>query len=591
MNRSAWFWAGLVLLGCPKERPRTVDAGTVDAGVATLIEVEPNNRPAQAMPLSRSTRVEAGLGLGADQSDQDWYQLSSDHPTLVDLSASGIPGSDVVLSVHDRDGNVLGTVNGEGEGKPERIPNLGVFGTILVQVSSAKRGSGGMYVLTALFKEPTPGLEAEPNDRAVDANAETLGETVSGFFTHAADEDWYRYELPGNTSSPAEPAPFSADAGTESTDASTPTADASVSLEDGGLRPDTSARVALRIELSAPAGVRPEIRVLSAAQALLFQARGVEEAPLQVRNVGVRAADRVVYVVVASAPKGPGKETRRGYNADVPYGLTVSVEEASENAEYEPNDDPGKATSLPERGFRQGFLSPRGDVDYYLVGGADAGLFRLELSGVDRLDLVLSVVRPMEEEGKSEEVLLRANDGALREPEILNDVFCTPTCTVKVEGAPRKVDGQWVRDFENSDDPYRLSVEPVADVASEEHEPNNSPATATPLSLVRPVRGTVHPKKDVDYFLLDLSARPVRTAIRARLTGILKVDVGLYLYRQGDGDKLVLVQAAERAKGDRPELIRYSAEPAAYLLEVRDSSKRPEANFQDSYQLVVEEGD
>jgi hypothetical protein len=68
------------------------------------------------------------------------------------------------------------------------------------------------------------------------------------------------------------------------------------------------------------------------------------------------------------------------------------------------------------------------------------------------------------------------------------------------------------------------------------------------------------------------------------------VDVGLYLYRQGEDGKPSLVQTSDRAKGDQPEVIRYSAEPGVYFLEVRDARNR-EANFQDAYQLTVEEGE
>ena len=98
--------------------------------------------------------------------------------------------------------------------------------------------------------------------------------------------------------------------------------------------------------------------------------------------------------------------------------------------------------------------------------------------------------------------------------------------------------------------------------------------------------GTILPKKDVDFFKLDLSDRPVRTALRADLLGILKVDTALFLYQLEDG-KRSLVQTANRAKGDATETISYSAEPGVYLFEVRDSKNR-EANFQDSYQLTVD---
>ena len=101
--------------------------------------------------------------------------------------------------------------------------------------------------------------------------------------------------------------------------------------------------------------------------------------------------------------------------------------------------------------------------------------------------------------------------------------------------------------------------------------------------------GTIHPRRDVDYYRVDLSDRMVRTPLRATLLGILKVDVGLYLHRVESDGSLTLVQTADRAKGDQPESIDYSAEPGTYLFEVRDSSKRYDANFQDRYQLTVQD--
>ena len=92
----------------------------------------------------------------------------------------------------------------------------------------------------------------------------------------------------------------------------------------------------------------------------------------------------------------------------------------------------------------------------------------------------------------------------------------------------------------------------------------------------------------MDYFRLDLSDRPVKTAVKATLTGILKVDVALFLYQKNDDGSLSLVQTSDRGKGDASEIIRYAAEPGVYLFKVQDSKNR-ESNFQDSYQLTVEE--
>lgn len=345
----------------------------------------------------------------------------------------------------------------------------------------------------------------------------------------------------------------------------------------------------LHIEVSAVKGVRLHVALLSAAEAPLFEVTGKDDEGLSLRNVGVRASDRVVYLVVKSAWTGTGKDARRGYNAEAPYTVSASIEPAGANAEFEPNDDLAHATVLPPNGYREGFLSPKTDQDYYVLRTDVPVLAHFELSGVNRLDLALEVVQP--QEGGGEQTVLRANDGEVKEPEILNNVLCATECVVKVEGASRKVDGKWVRDFENAEEPYRLKVQVVPDTGAEEREPNQDAKSATPVAIGTSIRGTIQPRRDADFYRLDLTARPVRTPIKATLLGILKVDLGLYLHRVNDDGSLTLVQTSDGAKGDRPEVIRYSAEPGIYLFEVKDATRRQESNFQDRYQLTVQEGD
>ena len=287
----------------------------------------------------------------------------------------------------------------------------------------------------------------------------------------------------------------------------------------------------------------------------------------------------MLYVVL----KPTGK---KGFNPGIYYTLTVAPEDTNGTTELEPNDEAAKATDLPSNSSRDGFISPRGDADYYRLVTDGPSVARLQLSGVEKLDLVLSVVKVTE--GKPEEVVLKANEGGVKEPEQLNDVFCNGSCLIRVDTPAKKVDGKWVRDDENADQAYKLSAAVSPDDGSEEHEPNNASAQATKVTLGKPVRGTVYPKKDADYFALDLQQQPVKTAITATLLGVLKVDVGLYLHRIGEDGKLTLVQTSDGAKGDKAETIRYSAEPGLYVFEVRDAKNR-EANFQDSYQLLVEE--
>lgn len=588
----AFVFAWASCLGS-KEAP---DAGVPDAGPRTVAEKEPNDRPDIAQPISESTIVSASLAANPSKPDEDWYLLQASSPKTVDLTVSGIPGADVAIEVYDSDRNRVLAVNGEGEGKPERIPNLGVKDKLFVKIFSARRGAGGAYTLTAIVADAAPGYELEPNDRAVDANALPLGQTVSGFIGHANDEDWYRVELPGPDAGTSAPEPTTPPVSTPDAGSSGDAGndggvtDAGATVADAGNAPSTPAApsMALKIQLTGVEGLRLSVSILSAAEAPLFETKTKEGEGLNLRNIGVRPSDRVVYVVVKSAWSGTGKDARRGFNSEKPYSLNVNIEEAGANAELEPNDDIGHATPLPTNGFRQGFISPKGDVDYYVLHSDPPGIYRLQLSGIEHVDLQLSVQR-MTDAG-TEQTAMRVNDGAIKEPEYLNNLFCAPDCFLRVEAAPRKVDGKIVHDQENPDQPYRLTVTPVQDIAHEEREPNNTAEDATPIALGQPMRGTIQPRRDVDDFKLDLSARPVRTPIKATLLGILKVDVALFLYRLEDDGKLSLVQTSNKGKGDQPEVIRYSAEPGIYVFEVRDTHNR-ESNFQDSYQLTVEESE
>jgi hypothetical protein len=566
---------GFIIAGCTCDKSGP-DSGTVDAGPRVLNEKEPNDRPDNAIELSGNSILEANLGADPSKPDEDWVVLKSALPRTVELSVTCPPGADIALEVMDESRASLALINAEGLGKPERLPNLDVSGKAYVRVIGTKKGAGGAYTLTAIFRERQPGFELEPNDRRVDATALPLGAAISGYVAHPGDQDWYRFELPssvGAEGASAEPAVAEPDAGA-----------VDAGEVDAGPQKDVP-RLALRIEVSGVENVAFDLQVLTEAEAVLFAAKSKDGAPLSLRNIGVRETDRVIYVVVKSAWQGNGKEAKRGYHTGTYYTLTVAQEEAGASAEFEPNDDLGHATLLSAGSYREGFLSPKGDLDCFKLETDGPSLAKVSVTGVEKIDIVLSAMKVGE---KGDEATLKANDGAVKEPEMLNNVGCDKVCYFRVETAPRKVDGKWVKDDENGEMSYRISAVVTPDDGAEEREPNASVETAQRLKAGQSMRGTIYPKKDVDYFLLDLSDRPVKTPLRATATGILKVDIGLYVHRVEDDGKLTLVQTADSAKGDKPEIVRFTAEPGRYIFEVRDAKNR-DANFQDSYQLTVEE--
>jgi len=676
MRRLCPFLLVLFFVGCRDKTPEA--QAPVARGPVELKEVEPNGRPEQALRLSEDANVSATLAVDPAAPDEDWYLLETTTALpRVDLRVSGIPGGDVAFEVYDEHRNRQVAVNSEGLGQGERLPNLYLTGRRYLRVYSAKKGTGGAYVLEARFTPAEPGEEQEPNDRAADANAIPSATPVTGLLGHAGDEDWYRIDLvaagvtggadgglaqdpaapiqPGAAMEPAavdrertqpggqapgmpgEPAAIPPDVeaqesalphdqeaddeapprdlwarlnadpddetGSRTPDRPLPDREVPGSATDAGDRFGVGAAassalgshlappppapappsVALRIELTGIEDVSQEVRILSEAEAVLFETKTRPGEGLSLRNIGVRPHDQMVYVVVRPAWIGSGKQARRAFSATRPYTLTVAREEGGANAELEPNEDLDRATPISPEVYREGFLSQPQDVDTFVLEAPEPVIADFHVTGVEGVDLALVLVEPSERGAK---VLMSAREGGVKEPEQLNGVACHGKCYVRVESAQRRVDGKLKKDYANPDVPYRLTVTTRRDDGSHEREPNNDPATATPITVGKPMRGTIHPVKDRDLYRLDLSDRAVKTPFRAHLTGILKVDVGLYLHRlEGDG-ALTLVQTAEAAKGDGDEVISFSAEPGVYVLEVRDTRNR-ESNFQDRYQLTV----
>ncbi len=574
----------LAVCGCTCQKPGPVDAGV--PGPAPLVktaEREPNETFEQAQPIAVPGVIEAQLGADPARPDVDTFKLTSPGTGFFSVTVTSPPDADVVLEILDEGGNPLSRLNAQGASAPEVLPALVIAGQRAIRVSSAVRGRGGAYSVTVEKVSMPAGAEEEPNDRAADATSGTLGSSSSGLLAGPADEDWYRYEF-----RPAEPtdAPVAVDGGAAPSDAGEGH-DGGDSAPDAGA-PLITARP-LRIEVSPVPGVRLRVRVMTEAMAVLFEADSAEGAGLLLRNVGVREVDRVIYVVVSPVPADAARKPAvpATFNASDRYSLSVADEEAGATGEVEPNNDVARATPLRADSYRDAFLSPAEDADYFRVDVAQKSLIDVNVNGLPGVDLQLALVELPTDGGAPRDVL-KANEGGTKEPERLLNVSCLATCFFKVEGVGKKVGKEWVKSGSSAEVPYRIAASVRPDDGEFEREPNDTPATATPLALGKKARGTVYPKKDVDDFLLDLGERPVKTPIRATLTGILKVDVALYLYRLDDDGAKTLIQTADRGKNDAPESLQASLDPGRYVFEVKDTKNR-ESNFQDAYQLTVEE--
>lgn len=597
-----------------------------------LTEAEPNDTVVTGLLIKPDARVTGELTATVKKADEDFFLIEAQGAGKVaDFTVEGSPGIDLAIELLDQDGNHLAVFNSEGVGKGERIARLGLTAPYAVKIFATNKGGAGTYLVDVRLGDELSGTENEPNERAVDATPLGLALPIQGWLGDRADEDWYRFEVPVPPSAGAEDGEAAANpAASQPASAAQPpalgvtpqaVAEGSAAIPGTALgdtpAPEPAAldstssgealpadqqppatpsvpappRPALvRLDISPVPGVRLQVDIANEAQAVFFSARAREEGEgIQVRNVALRPGESTFFMTIKSAWVGSGKEARRGYAPEAPYTLTVSQEDSAGDAELESNDEPAKATPFSPTGTMRGYFSPKGDADYFSLRYDQPSLLKIELSGVDRIDSTLSLVRTVEGKAEKDETLVRANDGAVREGEMLVNVAAAPgeELLLKVEPAARQVQGKWVRDQENPAEPYSVAISARADEGLDEREPNDSAANATIIEFGRPLRGLIHPKRDLDLYRLDVSDSPVKVPIQATATGILKVDIALALYRLDSDGKPVIVQTAEKGKGEQPETIRFTVEPGVYLLEVKDT-KNWNSNFLDAYQLFLE---
>ncbi|HYZ89925.1 MAG TPA: hypothetical protein VE620_11560, partial [Myxococcales bacterium] len=458
--------------------------------------------------------------------DDDWYHLSPGAGRTLALRVELVPTHGAELEVLDRDRNRLIRLRTARE--PLLVPAVACVEGCFVRASSTEAGP---YKLTILGAPPVDGRELEPNDRAVDATPLPVGKAVEGTYGWAEDEDWYRLEVrdvkPGQFLRveltgvvgvrPELEVRALQDAALLATVRAQIDGDG-LFLRDLGLalgaapqppRPTETAPGAPTTSPDAGSEPAPPPVVTSTPNAGATQSQpfapespdaGAAPAPPQAPAVQTAPAAGY-YLVLRSASVGSGRNATRGANPRVPYKLTASVESGPEDLEQEPNDEPARATDLAPGGSRTGYLSPPGDVDWYRVHADQPSILHVEVSALERADVELSVLAPGAKPDDKPQLLARANEGGVREGEVLPNVrIAAGDSYVKVEGAAREMDGKWVRDAEDRDHAYRVSAQLLPDEGSTDREPNNDVATAQEVTLPARIRGWIWPKRDVDVF-------------------------------------------------------------------------------------------
>ncbi len=547
----------VLLAACAKRAapaPPAPPPAAPGGGPPALAEREPNDDPDHAQLVADTARIDGDLHpvQPASRPDEDWYRVQPPSPRDLRAELESPAGARLALEVYDRDRDKL---LGLPAGPDLVLPSFRVKDTVYLRVSSPA-GAPGPYTLALRLSAPDPDGEVEPNDRPADATPLSADHPLHATLGTPGDLDWYRVDL----------------AGAAAGDAAIPAGGAAIG--DAGPAPDAGPARAgapsgpsnlLRLSISAVPGLRLEVHLFDQAEQPLGDASARPGEPIAIRDLALFPGVRAVYLVV-KAGRGPRRAA-----PDAPYTIAARVEPAPPDFEIEPND--ALAAATPISAVRRGYLSPAGDVDDYLVHLPAPALLHATLSPVPHVETELSLVDAPPPGGARERLLLRVRPGPFEAAVI--PAFALPAGDhfLRVQAAAHQVGARWVRDQENAADPYELAVALRPDEGRFEREPNDTPATATPIQLGQTLGGYAFPAQDVDFFRLDLSAQPVATGVAIRLSGVPRVPLALRLsgpLAGGDARSAgPLINTSDHGKAGAGEEIRAKLDPGVYLIRVR----------------------
>jgi hypothetical protein len=525
----------VAVAGCKREErgPAPAPLPVERSAAPAVDETEPNNDSKSAQVLKGSAAVHASLADG-EKPDEDWFKVELPDSQNLSIEASSLTGAAMEVTVYDSERNKLLKAGSDAP----IVPAVMCQKSCYIHVAAAKKGVTGDYTLLVKAAPPTPRNEREPNNRYVDAQEISLGGAIDAFVFPADDQDWFKF---------------------------VPT----------GLQPNQ----VISVTLTPPADVMAELvvaRLSDQATLATYKAADVGS-DIKVRNLSAPAAPETgYYFIVRSAWVAKGKRTA---NAKAAYTLEVKAEEGSADLETEPNNDVAHATVIDlAQPKRTGFIAPRGDVDWFTFNAPQPSILRADVTGVDKVKLVLSVIDPAKKNEEKGNEIAKADQGDVKEPQALAGIAIPAGENfIRVEGAWKKVDDKWVRDYENANETYTLTLVVEPDDGSWEREPNDKPDKATTVEVGKDYKGYIQPAKDVDFYRLEVK-EPLSVAIT--VSAVAKLDLGLRVLDANSKDakgEYALVGSIDKNKLEADERLVVPFEPGSYFIEVKEKGRESNA--------------
>lgn len=527
---------------CKRTDSDTDGEAGIDAPPPAIAESEPNDERGTAQHVNGAATIGGSFTAG-DKGDVDWFKLNADPIRIVRFELRIEEGPGATLEVFNADLLPRAKLRATSE-SPAVLPNETCEIACYVKLTPIDGKAGGQYALTVVPSHLHPRSEREPNDSRETAQQLEPGRVVDGYLAHAGDEDWYR--VPGRAIGRNE---------------------------------------ALSFALTPPRTVRAEVSVIGPQGNTLVTWRAPEPGEaLRMRNLSPPGGgDRPFHLVVRGVPQGAGDA--RSFDPETPYSLELRTVPLLPESESEPNDTAALANALGDgNGSLSGFLAPAGDVDWYAFEAATPSVLRAEVSGVDGVDLALSVLVEGRDGRPQEKV--RVDDGGPGESEILAGVL------IPAGHAWIRVDGGSGGKRENrsalqasTTSTYQLTVALDEDDGSFEVEPNDTYANATLMEVGTSIRGHIHPAGDVDRYRLEVHET---MDVVVTVSGVPRLDLSLRIRDGSQSDSrgaFPIIGSIDRNRVEGDERLVIPLEPGSYFIEVR--SRDGVSNPRQTYTLTA----
>ena len=279
--------------------------------------------------------------------EEDWFKITIgpelNPPLLANITLSEVHKVNSILTFYNSNFNIITSSNNNGTGLSEEIKDIGITnpGNYYIMVTTKGYGYNNEdpYYLNISFNEFDTAFEMEPNNDIVNAN-QIIENEIFGRINSSEDRDYFLFRVP----------------------------------EKNGI---------YRVEAVPPLNLDIKFNIYNIDNEKILEINNSKKGKREIFPNFNISSD--FYIAVSA------KYT--GFNQDDKYRLSVNKIEDVNISEIEPNDNKSEANRIKNE--ITGFISQKGDKDYYLIEYDRITKLRIEISGVKGGKIAVSVTDPL----------------------------------------------------------------------------------------------------------------------------------------------------------------------------------------------------